>query len=65
MCLHMVYGTQCSNECLATMKRIFKHLRHVIAECEKAKIEERKVKGLISAMEARKEKAKVRKRQLK
>ena len=60
--LRKEYGTQCSDQCLVLMKRIIKDLRQVVLECEMAKIELRKQKGLITPMQARKEKAKVRKR---
>lgn len=58
------YGPECSEECLRSMKRIYRMLRIAIYQAEVWIIERRKQEGRITPKEAVRQKAKVRKQYL-
>ena len=60
--LREVYGTNCSDQCLNTMKHVVKMLRNEIYACEVAKVDAKLQKGSITKKQARTDKANLKKR---
>ena len=57
-----VYGTNCSDQCLNTMKHVVKKLRNEVYACEVAKVDAKLQKGSITKKQARTDKANLKKR---
>ena len=57
-----VYGTDCSINCLNTMKHVIKKLRNDVYACEVAKVDAKLQQGTITKKQARKAKAALKKR---
>ena len=60
--LREVYGTDCSINCLNTMKHVVKMLRNDAYACEVAKVDAKLQKGSITKKQARTDKANLKKR---